>query len=138
MTLARRERFGLDIPEIWRRMFESDLDGGGWLRVEEFRDGAEFVVRSELPGIDPDRDVEITVEDGVLRITGRRESRGEQKDKDGFRSEFHYGTFVRSVALPRGVKDDDVKATYKDGILEIRIAAGQEQREAQRISVTKA
>jgi HSP20 family protein len=137
MTLMRRERFGLDVPDIWRRMFESDLEGGGWLRVEEYRDGDEFVVRSELPGVDPERDVELTLTDGVLRINAHREERTEHKEKDGYRSEFRYGSFVRSVVLPRGVDEDDIKASYKDGILEIRISAGAAKREAKRIAVAK-
>ena len=137
MTLMRRERFGLDVPDIWRRMFENDLEGGGWLRVEEFRDGDEFVVRSELPGVDPERDVELTVTDGVLRISARREERTEHKEKDAYRSEFRYGTFVRSVVLPRGVDEDDIKASYKDGILEIRIPSGAAKREAKKIAVAK-
>jgi HSP20 family protein len=137
MTLMRRERFGLDVPEIWRRMFENDLEAGGWLRVEELRDGDTFVVRAELPGIDPERDVELTISDGVLRITAHREERKEQKDKDAVRSEFRYGTFVRNIVLPRGVDEDDIKASYKDGILEIRISGGVEKREAKKIPVSK-
>jgi HSP20 family protein len=137
MTLIRRERFGLDVPDIWRRMFENDLESGGWLRVEEFRDGDEFVVRAELPGVDPDRDVELTVTDGVLRISAHREERTEHKENDGFRSEFRYGTFVRSIVLPRGVNEDGVKASYKDGVLEIRISAGAAKQEPKKISVTK-
>ena len=91
-----------------------------------------------IPGIDPERDVELTIDDGVLRISARREERLEHKDKDGFRSEFRYGTFVRSVVLPRGVDEDDIKASYKDGILEIRISGGSaEHREARKIAVTK-
>jgi HSP20 family protein len=137
MTLIRKERFGLDVPDIWRRMFENDLQGG-WLRVEEFADGDDFVIRSEIPGVDPERDVELTIDDGVLRISARREERSEHKDKDGFRSEFRYGTFERSVVLPRGVNEDDIKASYKDGILEIRISGGgDERREAKKIAVTK-
>ncbi|MGZ6095546.1 MAG: Hsp20/alpha crystallin family protein [Polyangiales bacterium] len=137
MTLIRKERFGLDVPEIWRRMFENDLQGG-WLRVEEFVDGDDLVIRSEIPGVDPERDVELTIDDGVLRISARREERSEQKDKNGFRSEFRYGTFVRNVVLPPGVNEDDIKASYKDGILEIRISGGgADKREAKKIAVTK-
>ncbi len=137
MTLTRKERVGLDVPDFWRRMVDSDFQGG-WLRVEEFADGDDFVIRSEIPGVDPERDLELTIDDGVLRISARREERSEQKDKDGFRSEFRYGTFVRNVVLPRRVSEDDIKATYKDGILEIRISgAGAQTHEAKKISVTK-
>ncbi len=140
MTLMRRERFGLDVPEIWRRMFENDLEAGGWLRVEERREGNDLVVRAELPGIDPDKDVDLTVVDGVLRITARREERKEQKDKDRgvVRSEFRYGTFVRNVVLPSGADENSIKATYKDGILEIRISGATEKQEAKRIPISKA
>jgi HSP20 family protein len=138
MTLMRRERFGLDVPEIWRRMFENDLEAGGWLRVEELREGDAYIVRAELPGIDPERDVELTILDGVLRITARREERKEEKGKDAVRSEFRYGTFVRNIVLPRGVDENDIKASYKDGILEVRISRGAEQKETKKIPVSKA
>jgi HSP20 family protein len=126
-TLARRQHFGFDVPELWRRMFETDLEAGGWLRVEQYREGDSFVVRSEMPGIDPDKDVDIELTDGVLRISARREERTENKDENTFRSEFRYGTFVRNVVLPPGVEEKDIKASYQDGILEVRIPIPKEQ-----------
>jgi HSP20 family protein len=136
MTLMRRERASFDFPELWRRMFDGDLEAGGWLRVEEFRDGETFVVRAELPGIDPERDVELTVSDGVLRISARREERKEHKGDDGFRTEFRYGTFVRNVVLPPGIREEDIRASYKDGILEVRIPIPQEEEpEAKKIPI---
>jgi len=85
------------------------------MRIEEFsRDGA-YVLRAEMPGIDPDKDVDVAVSNGFLTIQARREV----VIKDSHRSEFQYGEFNRSIALPSGAKGDDVKATYKDGILEV-------------------
>jgi HSP20 family protein len=137
MALIRREHPLFDFPDVWRRFAEGDL-GSGWLRVEEVRDGNDIVVRSELPGIDPERDVELTVEDGVLHIEARREERSESKDKNVYRSEFRYGSFSRNVALPAGVKEDDIKASYKDGILEVRIPVGDEVKSAAtKIPVTR-
>ena len=123
MTLMRRERMGLEWtwPERWRRMFDLDADLGGWLRVEEFQDGDTRVVRAELPEIDPDKDVEVTVSDGMLHIRAHRTARSEHKDKDGYRSEFRYGSFERDVLLPSGVEETAVAASYKDGVLEIRV-----------------
>jgi HSP20 family protein len=123
MTLMRRERMGLEWtwPERWRRMFDLDADLGGWLRVEEFQDGDTLVVRAELPEIDPDKDVEVTMSDGMLHIRAHRTERSEHKDKEGYRSEFRYGSFERDVLLPSGVEDTDVAATYKDGVLEVRV-----------------
>ena len=90
------------------------------MRLEQELKDDMLVVRAELPGIDPDKDVEITVQDGMLHIKAER--RSETKDeKDGsFRSEFHYGSFERYIRVPRETVMDDVKATYKDGILEVR------------------
>jgi HSP20 family protein len=126
MALIRRERverpdwFHFEVPDMFRRMLDLDWESG-WLRVEEFMDEGTLVVRAELPGIDPDKDVELSVANGVLHIRAQREEKTEKGDKEGYRSEFRYGAFVRNVSLPEGVNDDDVAATYKDGILEVRI-----------------
>ena len=87
------------------------------MRVEDFvRDGS-YVIRAELPGIDPEKDVEVTVADGLLTI--RAERREEVTDKH--HSEFHYGTFSRSVTLPAGADEQQVQAVYGHGILEVTV-----------------
>jgi HSP20 family protein len=107
-------------PERWRRLFE--LEGGEeWLRTEEFHDGDTLVVRAELPDIDPDKDVEVTVGGGMVTIHAHREEKSEHKEKRGYRSEFRYGEFEREIALPSGATEKDVKVTYKDGVLEVRV-----------------
>jgi HSP20 family protein len=137
VTLARRDRGGFDVPDLWRRFFEVSPETEGWLRVEEQRDGDDFVVRFEIPGIDPEHDVELTVLEGILHISARREERSELDEESGYRSEFRYGSFVRNIALPPGVDVDDIRASYKDGILEVRIPSGSEQKlEPKRIPVT--
>jgi HSP20 family protein len=100
-------------------MFETAA-GPAPIRVEEFVDDKTLVVRAELPGVDPDKDVEITIDNGYLRIHAERQEKEEHKDKGRFRSEFRYGSFSRSIPLPDGVKEDDIKATYNDGVLEVR------------------
>ena len=71
MALVHRDNHVIEWPPVswqrWRRLFEFD-DGQEWLRVEEFHDGDTLVVRAELPDIDPDKDVEVTTADGVVRI----------------------------------------------------------------------
>ncbi|OOP64820.1 heat-shock protein Hsp20 [Arthrobacter sp. SRS-W-1-2016] len=101
------------------RMFDS-TNGPAPIRVEEFLDGKTLVVRAEMPGVDPDKDVKITVEDGYLNISAERQEKEEHKDKGGFRSEFRYGSFNRSILLPEGVKEEDIKASYTNGVLEVR------------------
>ena len=118
MALVRRQ--WPDFPELMQRFFESEA-APSWLRVEEFMDDKTLVVRAELPDIDPEKDVEIVVVDGELRIKAEKQARTEHKEKDSYRSEFQYGSFRRTVALPAGTTESDVTATYKDGVLEIRV-----------------
>jgi HSP20 family protein len=68
--------------------------------VEEFHDGDTLVVRAELPDIDPDKDVEVTTTDGVVRIHAHREQKSDHQEKRGYRSEFRYGDYKRDIALP--------------------------------------
>jgi HSP20 family protein len=127
-------RSASDVPEQFRRLLQGDL--GSWLPVEEYQDGDTKVIRAELPGVNPDRDVDITVEGNVLTIEARREERAEQKSHHGYHSEFHYGSFTRSFQLPVGVSEEEIHASYSDGILEIRIPApGQEQDIRRKIQV---
>jgi HSP20 family protein len=123
MDLARRERS--DVMEAFRRFLGADLVESSWLRVEEFVDDGTQVVRVELPGVDPDKDVDISVVNGVLRISAKREEREEHKEKGSYRSEFRYGTFLREVALPEGCREEDITAAYKDGVLEVRAPVGE-------------
>ena len=121
-TPARRES-----TSPWAEMldwFEEGFPMMAWrpgatrMRVEDFEEEGRYVVRAELPGIDPDEDVEITVSGGVLHIKAER--REEKKDKH--RSEFHYGSFERRMTLPTGATEEDVEATYDNGILTVSVA----------------
>ena len=109
-----------ELPEPVRRLFEGDWDSP-WPRVEEYRDGETIVVRAELPGMDPDQDVDVSISNGVLSIKVERAEDMERKEKRGYRSEFRYGSFSRTIPLPSGCREDEVRASYRDGVLEIRI-----------------
>jgi HSP20 family protein len=123
-------------PRFMPALFRS-LEGAEMLRVEEFVEGGEVVVRAEMPGIDPEKDVEITVSDHVLRIRAERREEKKTEDKGGYRSEFRYGSFARSVALPAGASERDVKATYRDGILEVRLPIDTKQAEAKKVKIER-
>lgn len=88
---------------------------------EEVRDG-HYLVRAELPGIEPAKDLDITMCDNQLTIKAERT---EKKESNG-RSEFSYGSFVRTIALPSGANPDDVRASYDKGILTVDIAVPKE------------
>lgn len=140
MALIKRERaWPLEpvtitdewVDRVFRDMFrdfftggaliERVFDGGSLIRLEEYVDGETCVIRAELPGIDPDKDVEITVSDGVLHLKAHREEKAEERKPAVFRSEFHYGSFDRAIRLPEGATEADVKASYTNGILEVRV-----------------
>ena len=112
-------------------------EGDRMLRVEELTEGDELVVRAEMPGLDPDKDVQVHVRNHVLEIRAERKETTEQKGKDTTRSEFRYGSFFRAIALPPDARDSDVHATYKDGILEVRMPLDGKQAEATKVDVTR-
>ena len=88
--------------------------------VEELVDGETLVVRAEAPGLDPEKDIDVSIVDGALQIRAERKEQKKEKDKDSYRSEFRYGSYFRALPLPQDVKEEDIKVTYKDGVLEVR------------------
>lgn len=103
-------------------------------RVEDYVKDNRYVVRAELPGMDPEKDVEITVEDGTLTIHAERR----EEHKEPHRSEFRYGSFTRSVVLPGRADTEHVTATYDKGILEVSVPVPEAKPEGHRIAITKA
>ncbi|MGW1139713.1 Hsp20/alpha crystallin family protein [Streptomyces zhihengii] len=96
-------------------------------------DGA-YVLRAELPGMDPD-DVTVTVEDDLLTVSA--EHTGSDEDKE--HSEFRYGSFRRTVRLPGTIPAEDVEASCKDGILTVRVPMPEERAGTRRtVSVRRA
>ncbi|HSA53974.1 MAG TPA: Hsp20/alpha crystallin family protein [Yinghuangia sp.] len=102
------------------------------IAVEEFREDGVFVVKAEVPGVDPDKDIEITVSGGVLTVHAERLEEETAKE----RSEFRYGSFTRSLRLPEETRADDITATYDNGVLTVKVPLGQAQPPTQRIRVT--
>jgi HSP20 family protein len=89
-------------------------------RIDLVREKERLVLQAELPGIKPEN-VDLAVEDGVLTISGRREESRDEKDKQVVRRERRYGSFSRSIPLPRGVDPEQIEADYQDGVLEVSI-----------------
>ncbi len=100
------------------------------LEDELTKDG-RYEVRAEMPGVDPAKDIDITVREGRLTIKAERE----EKRQENGRSEFSYGSFVRSVSLPTGANEDDMKATYDKGILTVSIGVSEPKNAEKRIQV---
>lgn len=150
--LARRESHGeaADIFgrfdrmfEEWARMmpfrptaFQRWREVEELIRVEEFREDGTLVIRADLPGIDPDKDVELTVTDGILHIEAERREEEKHEEKGYVRQELRYGSLSRSLPLPEGVTEADITATYKAGVLEIRIPEPKRE-PAKKIAISK-
>jgi HSP20 family protein len=116
------DRFFDDWPEALRRPLvvwpERGLESIG---VEEFTEDGTLVVRVEFAGVDPDKDIELSVKDDVLHIAAERRQEEKTEERNYVRRELRYGSFHRDLPLPKGTTQTDVKASYKDGILEVRV-----------------
>ncbi|HUO70474.1 MAG TPA: Hsp20/alpha crystallin family protein [Solirubrobacteraceae bacterium] len=141
-TLVRWDPLG-ELSELrsrFDRMFDQlDRQTGTWTpAIDVVREDGQIVVHAELPGIKPD-EVKIEVEDDVLTVSGEHEESKEEKDKQYVRRERHYGSFSRSIALPKGVDPKKIKAKTHDGIVEVRIPLPKEAKaEPVRITPTAA
>jgi HSP20 family protein len=118
--LFERMGFGRDWFGRWPLGRELFADGESAARpaIETRVDDGKYIVRADLPGIDP-KDVDIKVVGDMLTIKGSREEKTETKKADYFRREIRYGAFERAIGLPEGIKAEDLKASYHDGVLEL-------------------
>ena len=94
--------------------------GIGAFAVDLFDDKGDVVAKVELPGMEKD-DVEVNVTDSRLTIRGEKKKEEETKDENYYRCERSYGSFSRTIDLPREVETDKARASFKNGVLEIRI-----------------
>ncbi|MFE3181762.1 Hsp20/alpha crystallin family protein [Streptomyces violascens] len=117
----------------WAEGGPPSVPGLHGIRIEENMTEGAYTLRAELPGIDPDHDVELTVAEGVLTL--RAERRTELSDKH--HTEFRYGTFARSVRLPAGARGDEATAEYKDGVLTVRIPVPEPKASTRTITVQR-
>jgi HSP20 family protein len=107
-----------DIDDLFGRFLgRPETSLGGWVpRIKTYRKDNEYVVRLDLPGVDP-KDVQVHAEGNVLSISGERET--EEKGQEY--QETSYGKFERIVTLPQGVETDKITARSEHGVLEIRV-----------------
>jgi HSP20 family protein len=111
------------------RLFESPLQA--WapaLDVHEDKDG--FTIRAELPGMKRE-DIEVSIQDGALIISGERKSEDPKEGTEVHRQERFYGRFSRALTLPTAVSGDKVKASYKDGILTVTLPKAEDAKPKQ-------
>ena len=106
-------------------------------RMECFLEDSKMTVRAELPGVDP-KDIEVDVTGNRLTIRARREEKRAERKRRFVLREMRYGTFERTMELPEGVKADDIRATYRDGVLELVTRVPKELRSREvRVQITR-
>jgi len=99
-------------PELWR---------GNWLpAVDILEDKDKITVKADLPGLKKD-EIDISLNGDILTITGEKKSEEEVKEKNYYRAERYYGTFQRSIVLPTSVQEGKIKASYKEGVLQVEL-----------------
>jgi HSP20 family protein len=104
-----------DFVESWEI---SEEDSCACPRMESFRQNGSYVVRVDLPGVNP-KDIHLTFDQGCLTIEGERKRSKEEEKTSMIEDELCYGSFMRSTTIPKGVKAEEMKAKYHDGVLEI-------------------
>ena len=126
MNLIPWSPFGGDVP------FNKELGGmfdfspfklwGGLSSpsVDVYQTVNDVVVKAEIPGVAKE-DLELFIDENTVRISGQNRKDSEFKEEETFRTERYYGTFSRSIPLPAGVRYEEAKAEYKDGILSVVI-----------------
>jgi len=125
------EKMRREMDHFWDSFFDVESrrkgeDHGKWfpsLDVSETKN--EIVVKAEVPGMDP-KDIDISLSDGVLSIRGERKQEMEEKEENYHLVERSYGSFARSVGLPKEVKHDKISASYKNGVLRIVLPKSEE------------
>lgn len=111
--------------DLWPRMGE--FGRAVWTpEVEVIKRGGQLVVRADLPGLSKE-DVRIEIMPEALTISGERKEEKEEKGEGFYRTERSYGTFFRRIPLPEGVKTEEATATFKNGVLEVVMAAPQRE-----------
>jgi HSP20 family protein len=104
----------------WLRTRSTDEPRTWMPQIDVVERDNRLITRIDLPGMKKE-DVKVEVTDGYLTISGERKSEAEEKKDQFYRCERQYGSFYRSVPLPEGVKVEDVKATFADGVLEVSV-----------------
>jgi HSP20 family protein len=104
----------------WPSFGMRPLEGAWSPKIEVVEKNDRLITRVDLPGMKKE-DVTVEVADGRLTLSGERKRETEEKKDNFYRSEREYGSFCRMVPLPEGVKFDDVKASFADGVLEVSV-----------------
>jgi len=131
-----------EMNRLFSTFFDSPTPGNGrrtsvrsWIpAMDVVENDNEYVLRADLPGLS-EGDVNVELDDKVLRISGERKSEHEQRTEGYYRVERAFGRFSRSLTLPEGVTADGIQANFDNGVLEVHIEKP-EQRKPQKVAIS--
>jgi HSP20 family protein len=114
-----------EMERVFDRFFEPRWDEfeavGAWAPKLDFSETKDaFVVKAEVPGVEQ-KDISVSIQDQMLTIKGEKHKEKEEKDEKYHRVERSWGAFARTIALPAGVDTEKVNATFKDGVLTVKL-----------------
>jgi HSP20 family protein len=119
-------------------MFSRGLTRTNMPAVDVVESEKAYEVTAELPGID-EKNIEVKVANGILTMKGEKQEEKEEKKKDYYLQERHYGSFERSFEIPEGVDPDKIEATFKKGVLTVTLPKKVEaQKPAKKVEVKAA
>ena len=139
MTIVRWEplrEFGTlqnEMNRLFNTVFDAPAPGNGatlrrWMPAMDLVETDDhFVLHADLPGLSED-DISIEFEDGALTVSGERKAEHETKSEGYYRVERAFGTFSRTVTLPKGINADAVSASFDRGVLDVRIPKPEERK----------
>ncbi len=120
------DRVRREMDRLWDSFLEGRPmrragDSGEWLpSIDVSETKGDLVIKAELPGMDP-KDIDISMNNGFLTIKGEKKHEREEKDENYHLVERSYGSFTRSVRLPREVQSDKITASFKNGVLRVTL-----------------
>jgi HSP20 family protein len=128
-----QNRINKMFDEFYHPFNVSDSDHGSWKwspKADIYEKDDSIVIKAELPGVDKN-DVQVDLNDRILKIRGERKSDNEIKEENYYRKETSFGKFERAFTLPVDGESDQIKAEYKDGVLKIEIPKPEGQKPKQ-------
>jgi HSP20 family protein len=132
--LMKPDPFTTDFERLFNTLFDRSQAAQRWVPAMDLVEAEDqFLLRADLPGLTDD-DVNIEVRDNALTIAGERKAEHEQREKGWYRLERQFGRFSRSISLPEGINADAIDASFRDGVLEIKIPKP-EERKPRRIAI---
>ena len=125
MELMPRRFWDWGVEDLFQDVLKArGWEGAGWVpKVEAYRKNGKYVIKADLPGVEA-KDIHLSVESNHLIIRGERRMDKETKKKNLRTREIFYGSFQRSLPIPEGLKVEEIKAKYHDGVLEITAPMG--------------